>query len=86
MPFRRPCVPATLQGGAGAAVPDNFRCPITTAVMEDPVFAMDGHTYEREAIETWFRGHDTSPMTRAVVPPTLIPNVNLRSMIASWSE
>ena len=41
------------QGGATAAPPDNFRCPITTEVMQDPVFSMDGHTYEREAIETW---------------------------------
>lgn len=73
-------------GGATAAPPDNFRCPITTEVMDDPVVAMDGHTYEREAIETWFRRHDTSPMTRAVIPPTLVPNVNLRSHIASWNE
>ena len=54
--------------------------------MEDPVMAMDGHTCEREAIATWFRRHDTSPMTRELIPPTLIPNVNLRSMIASWNE
>jgi hypothetical protein len=29
---------------AGAAPPSNFVCPITTEVMTDPVFAMDGHT------------------------------------------
>ena len=48
--------------------------------------AMDGHTYEREAIETWFRRHDTSPMTRAVIPPTLVPNVMARGLIASWND
>jgi hypothetical protein len=30
--------------GAASAVDPNFLCPITTAIMEDPVFAMDGHT------------------------------------------
>jgi hypothetical protein len=29
---------------AGAAPPHHFICPITTEVMTDPVFAMDGHT------------------------------------------
>eukprot|EP00037_Helgoeca_nana_P031704 m.407643 g.407643 ORF g.407643 m.407643 type:complete len:93 (+) comp28448_c0_seq3:1241-1519(+) len=42
--------------------------------------------YERATIATWFRQHDTSPLTRAVIPPTLVPNVNLRSQIASWRE
>jgi hypothetical protein len=71
---------------AAAAPPHNFLCPITTELMEDPVVAMDGHTYEREAIATWFQMHDTSPLTRAVIPPTLVPNVNLRSQIASWGQ
>ena len=34
--------------------PKNFICPITQAVMVDPVVTADGHTYEREAIEQWF--------------------------------
>jgi hypothetical protein len=37
----------TAEGGAAeaaAAPPPNFECPITTAIMEDPVVAMDGHT------------------------------------------
>jgi hypothetical protein len=47
---------------------------------------MGDHRYERDAIATWFRHHDTSPLTRAVIPPTLVPNANLRSQIASWRE
>jgi len=31
--------------------------------MEDPVFATDGHTYERSAIEGWLSNHKTSPKT-----------------------
>jgi len=68
------------------APPADFLCPITTDLMVDPVMAMDGFTYEREAIAAWLRRHDTSPITRQVIPPTLIPNNNLRSQIASWNE
>ena len=32
-------------------------------VMQDPVIASDGHTYERAAIMEWFARKDTSPMT-----------------------
>jgi len=37
----------------------NFQCQL----MIDPVIAADGFTYEREAIELWLQGHDTSPRT-----------------------
>ena len=29
-------------------------CPITQTAMSDPAVALDGHTYERRAIEQWF--------------------------------
>ena len=43
---------------------ESFVCPITGQKMVDPVVAMDGFTYERYAIERWFRDHNTSPMTQ----------------------
>jgi len=69
------------------AFPDDFRCPITTVVMRDPVVAADGHTYEREAIATWLAKHHTSPLTREVISFTaaLIPNRNLVSLMGSWT-
>ncbi len=36
-------------------VPHEFLCPITHLIMVDPVSAEDGQTYEREAIEKWFK-------------------------------
>jgi len=61
-------------------------CPITGEVFTDPVVAADGHTYERKAIELWFRVHKTSPMTREVIADTdLILNRALRGIIASRS-
>lgn len=32
-------------------------------VMRNPVCTVDGHTFEREAIEQWLISHDTSPLT-----------------------
>ena len=32
--------------------------------MYDPVIAMDGFIYERDAIENWFNKNHSSPMTR----------------------
>ncbi len=37
----------------------HFQCQL----LVDPVIAADGFTYEREAIELWLQGHDTSPRT-----------------------
>ena len=47
---------------------EDFMCPITHQRMTDPVVAGDGRTYERSAIERWFAGHDTSPMTGSTLP------------------
>ncbi|DBA71119.1 TPA: hypothetical protein ACH3X2_011529 [Trebouxia sp. C0005] len=42
---------------------ENFCCPLTLDILQDPVKAADGRTYEREDITKWLREHDTSPMT-----------------------
>jgi len=58
------------------ACADEVRCPITREMMLDPVMAQDGYTYERDAIEAWFRKQEengdaiTSPMTRAYMSST----------------
>ena len=42
------------------------QCPISLSIIEDGVVAADGVTYERAAIEKWFKdGRVTSPMTSA---------------------
>ncbi|GFR42775.1 hypothetical protein Agub_g3736 [Astrephomene gubernaculifera] len=67
--------------------PHMFLCPIMQDVMDDPVFAADGFTYERTAIEEWIRMHRpaVSPMTNTSLGHTnLTPNLLLRSEIAEW--
>ena len=46
-------------------VPRAFTCPITCALLGDPVLAADGHSYERAALMTWFESRHSSPMTGA---------------------
>jgi len=64
-----------------------FICPITQDVMRDPVVAADGFTYERDAIERWFRERGdvkNSPMTNAPFAHAyLTPNLGIRSAILS---
>lgn len=66
--------------------PDEYICPITQELMKDPVIAMDGHSYERSAIENWLEKRASSPMTNVEMQKTLIPNINLRNTIQKWVE
>jgi hypothetical protein len=59
----------------------------TLDVMENPVVAEDGFTYEKVSIEKWFRDKRTSPATGAALSSThLIPNHSLKSQINQWKE
>eukprot|EP00035_Acanthoeca_spectabilis_P027276 m.465989 g.465989 ORF g.465989 m.465989 type:complete len:582 (+) comp24785_c0_seq1:29-1774(+) len=68
--------------------PGAFLCPITHDVLEDPVVAPDGRTYERAHIEGWLRRQETSPFTGAPLPPParLTPNYALRDAIERWRQ
>ncbi|MBA8667616.1 hypothetical protein H1Q59_06915 [Holosporaceae bacterium 'Namur'] len=63
--------------------PQGFVCIITQELMEDPVIAPDGYSYEREAILRWMREHrNQSTMTRERMDPNrLVPNRNLKDAI-----
>ncbi|GLC36205.1 hypothetical protein PLESTB_001368600 [Pleodorina starrii] len=76
-------------GDKTGSQPDQmFLCPITQDVMQDPVIATDGYTYERSAITQWLQTKTVSPMTNAPMPggATLIPNHALRSSILQWKQ
>ena len=56
-------------------------------LMDDPVVASDGFTYNREEIQKWFKGHDTSPRTNEPFEhKILIPNMAMRQQIIAWRE
>jgi hypothetical protein len=66
---------------------NNFLCPITTVLMDDPVICVDGNTYDRPAIQKWFKEKNTSPLTGASLSSkNLTPNISLRQMISEYKE
>mgnify|MGYP006135190327 CR=1 FL=1 len=69
--------------------PDEFVCPITFEVMQDPVCASDGHTYERSAVEEVLALPEESrrsPLTREPLQATLFPNRALKNRIAAFEQ
>jgi U-box domain len=73
-------------GSENLEIPPHYICPITHEIMRDPVFTADGHTYERQAIEEWFRrGHSTSPLTNNALPHRILtPCISLKDMITEF--
>jgi hypothetical protein len=57
-------------------------CPLSLCIMDDPVVAEDGFTYERRYIETHLRTRAVSPMTNLPMGSMLMANRTMRSMIA----
>ena len=68
-------------------IPIYLKCPITGTFFADPVVTCDGHTYERAAIEQWFRRKWTSPVTnKALASDRLVPSVITRQLIGFVME
>lgn len=72
---------------------ESFFCPITKELMQDPVIAADGFTYERLAIDTWIKTQlrkgkvVLSPMTNEPLAHyDLKPNKTLKSAIGTYNE
>jgi hypothetical protein len=56
-------------------------------LMDDPVLAADGHTYNREHIERWMKLHDISPFThQPLAHKKLVSNAAIRRLINQWRE
>jgi len=71
---------------------DAFVCPLTKQVMRDPVTLENGQTFEREAIEKWFKECRESgrrlvcPLTLQELRSTeLNPSMALRNTIEEWT-
>lgn len=70
---------------------DAFVCPLTKQVMSDPVTLENGQTFEREAIEKWFKECKESgrklvcPLTlKELKNSDLKPSIALRNTIEEW--
>ena len=69
-------------------IPEDYICPITQDLMEDPVVAADGNSYELQAITEWLQlGKRISPITGDRLAHTnLIPNVRLKAIIQDFKQ
>ncbi|RWR98103.1 U-box domain-containing protein 44-like protein [Cinnamomum micranthum f. kanehirae] len=70
---------------------DAFVCPLTKQIMRDPVSLENGQTFDREAIEKWFKECKESgrkpicPLTLKELRSTeLNPSIALRNTIEEW--
>ena len=61
-------------------IPDEFLCPISLEIMDDPIICDDGYTYERKSIIAL--KHLISPFTRKPIDPSKIyPNRAIKESI-----
>uniref|UniRef100_A0A7N0UDT8 RING-type E3 ubiquitin transferase n=1 Tax=Kalanchoe fedtschenkoi TaxID=63787 RepID=A0A7N0UDT8_KALFE len=71
---------------------DAFFCPLTKNVMEEPVTIESGVTYERRAIESWFKRFEglraiCCPATGQILKnKSLSVNVALKTTIEEWKK
>jgi len=67
--------------------PEGLCCPISKQLMEDPVVAGDGFTYERSTVEALFKHNGCSPMTRQPFTTRVLhQNQMVKSEIVSFKE
>lgn len=72
--------------------PDANICPISHCLFQQPVVAMDGHTYSRNEIEAWLatcarKGQPvTSRKTNALMEPLVVPNDKIRAHVDEYIE
>jgi hypothetical protein len=66
-------------------IPEEFMCPVSMEIMDDPVICEDGHTYERMSIVNL--RNSLSPITREPInKKNLIPNRNLANAIERFKK
>lgn len=68
--------------------PLEFRCPISGILMQDPVVAASGQTFEELSIRKWLKdGNRKCPETDQLLSHTvLIPNHSIKKMIVNWCK
>ncbi|XVF15772.1 hypothetical protein REPUB_Repub09cG0185300 [Reevesia pubescens] len=69
-----------------AIPPEEFKCPISSKLMYDPVVIASGQTFERIWIQKWFDdGNDTCPKTEMKLAHlSLTPNTVMKDLISNW--
>ncbi|KAL5200163.1 hypothetical protein ABZP36_021366 [Zizania latifolia] len=81
-------IPKYLEKCPSLMIPNDFLCPISLAIMTDPVIIATGRTYERRSIQKWLdAGQRTCPKTQQPLAHlSLAPNFALKNLILQWCD
>ena len=63
----------------------NFTCPLTLDIFQNPVMDEHGHTFEKEAIEEHLKNDGSCPINRQPIK-TLSPNLLIKQTIESYQN
>jgi hypothetical protein len=67
--------------------PQNYICPLTLQLMDDPVNDICGHCFERRAIQDWLEFRGVCPISRKPMERhDLFHNGHLKLRIQEWKE
>lgn len=72
-----------------SSIPQDFICPLTGQLFEDPVTIETGQTFERYAIREWFNeGNKNCPVTKKSLKNLGVPLTNfvLKRVIDGWKS
>ena len=59
-------------------------CCLLQGLLEEPVIAADGYTYERHAFQEWLKQHSDSPVTGLPLHTTAtLPNFAIMAVVKS---
>ena len=69
-------------------IPHEVLCPITLSLMEHPVTNVHGHTFDRDAIMSWYvAGSRRNPLNNMNLPTLdLTPNRQLKTRIDAYRQ
>ncbi|KAH0727974.1 hypothetical protein KY285_000129 [Solanum tuberosum] len=76
-------------GRTSTNIPQEFICPLTGLIFEDPVTLETGQTFERASIKSWIsKGNRTCPVTRRSLECQNVPcsNFILKRVITNWKS
>lgn len=77
------------EGSFLASIPQDFICPLTGQLFEEPVTLESGQTFECEAIKEWVdQGNRTCPVTGKYLECPILPLTNfiLKRVIDGWKS
>ena len=70
-----------------ATIPNEYVCPLTLEMFEQPFMTRYEHSFERDAIVQWISSNEDCPLTRKKLTfKDILPNRALQANIQNWKQ